>query len=105
MLWPKKEEVTGDWKKLHNEELYNLYSPNITRVIKSRMEFGGAYGGSRREERCIQGYCGETWQKQTTWKTQAWIGRKYSNRSEKKWDGETWTGLIWLRRGRGGGRF
>jgi hypothetical protein len=29
--------VTGDWRKLHNEELHNLYSsPNITRMIKSR---------------------------------------------------------------------
>jgi hypothetical protein len=34
---PKKEEVKGEWKKLHNEELNNLYSsPNIVRVIKSR---------------------------------------------------------------------
>ena len=34
---PKKDEVTGDWRKLHNEELNNLYSsPNIVRVIKSR---------------------------------------------------------------------
>jgi hypothetical protein len=32
---PKRDEVTGDWRKLHNEELYNLYSsPN--RMIKSR---------------------------------------------------------------------
>jgi hypothetical protein len=34
---PKKHEVTGGWRKLHNEELYNLYfSPNIIRMIKSR---------------------------------------------------------------------
>jgi hypothetical protein len=34
---PKREEVTGDWRKLHNEELHNLYSsPNIIRIIKSR---------------------------------------------------------------------
>jgi hypothetical protein len=32
---PKRDEVTGDWRKLHNEELHNLYSsPN--RMIKSR---------------------------------------------------------------------
>jgi hypothetical protein len=41
VLWrifgPKRDEVTGDWKKLHNEELHNLYSsPNIIRMIKSR---------------------------------------------------------------------
>jgi hypothetical protein len=34
---PKRDEVTGDWRKLHNEELHNFYSsPNIIRMIKSR---------------------------------------------------------------------
>jgi uncharacterized membrane protein len=34
---PKGDEVTGDWRKLHYEELRNLHlSPNITRQIKSR---------------------------------------------------------------------
>ena len=34
---PRRDEVTGDWRKLHNEELNDLYSsPNIFRVIKSR---------------------------------------------------------------------
>jgi len=32
---PKRDEVTGEWRKLHNEELSDLYcSPNIVRVIK-----------------------------------------------------------------------
>jgi hypothetical protein len=34
---PKRNEVTGDWIKLHNEKLHNLYSsPNIIRMFKSR---------------------------------------------------------------------
>jgi hypothetical protein len=34
----KRDEVTGDWRNLHNEELHNLYSsPNIIRMMKSRM--------------------------------------------------------------------
>jgi hypothetical protein len=34
---PKRDEATGEWRRLHNEELNNLYSsPNIIRVIKSR---------------------------------------------------------------------
>jgi hypothetical protein len=34
---PKRDEVTGEWRKLHNEELHNLYSStDITRQIKSR---------------------------------------------------------------------
>jgi hypothetical protein len=34
---PKRDEMTGGWRKLHNEELRNLYSsPSIIRIIKSR---------------------------------------------------------------------
>jgi len=34
---PKRDEITGEWRKLHNEEFNDLYcSPNIVRVIKSR---------------------------------------------------------------------
>jgi len=34
---PRSDEVTGDWRRLHNEDLNDLYSsPNIVRVIKSR---------------------------------------------------------------------
>jgi hypothetical protein len=33
----KRDEITGDWRELHNEELHNLYSaPSIIRIIKSR---------------------------------------------------------------------
>jgi hypothetical protein len=40
---PKRDEVTGEWRKLHNEELNDLYSlPNIVRVIKlRRMRWAG----------------------------------------------------------------
>jgi hypothetical protein len=34
---PMRDEVTGDWRKLHNEELHNLYSsPSVNKMIKSR---------------------------------------------------------------------
>jgi hypothetical protein len=37
ILVPKREEVAGDWRRLHNEELHNFYtSSDIVRVIKSR---------------------------------------------------------------------
>jgi hypothetical protein len=40
---PKRDEVTGGWRKLHNEELHDLYSsPSIVRVIKAkRMRWAG----------------------------------------------------------------
>jgi hypothetical protein len=37
LFGPKRDEVTGEWRKLHNEKLNDLYSsPSIVRVIKSR---------------------------------------------------------------------
>ena len=37
LFGPKRDEVTGEWRKLHNEELSDLYVlPNIVRVVKSR---------------------------------------------------------------------
>jgi hypothetical protein len=53
--------VTGEWRKLHNEELNDLYSsPNIVRVDIEKDEMGrtcGAYGGGKRG---AQGVGGET---------------------------------------------
>jgi len=46
---PRRDEVTGDWRKLHNEELIDLYSsPKMFRVIIEKNEMGEAcstYGG------------------------------------------------------------
>jgi hypothetical protein len=43
ILGPKRVEVTGEWRKLHDKELHDLYSsPRITRIIKSgRMRWAG----------------------------------------------------------------
>jgi hypothetical protein len=42
ILGPMRDELTGEWRKLHNEELNDLYSsPNIVRAIKLRMRWAG----------------------------------------------------------------
>jgi hypothetical protein len=52
---PKRDEVTGERRKLHNEELNDLYSlPNIVRVIKSRRMRWAGHVARRGEERGVQ---------------------------------------------------
>jgi hypothetical protein len=42
LFGPKRDEVTGEWRKLHNEELHDLYSSSsIIRIMKSRMKWVG----------------------------------------------------------------
>jgi hypothetical protein len=49
---PKRDEVTGGWRKLHNEELHNLYSsPSIIRMIKSRRMRWAGHVPRMREKR------------------------------------------------------
>ena len=57
---PQRDDVTGRWRKLHNEELNNPYStPNIIRVIKSR-SMRMAVLVARMGKRCIQGFRTDT---------------------------------------------
>jgi hypothetical protein len=68
---PKRDTLTGEWRKLHIEELNDLYSlPNIVRVIKSRrMRWAGHVACTGRGE----AYTGFWWGnlKETAWDTQA----------------------------------
>ena len=55
IVGPKRDEVAGEWRKLHNEELSDLYSsPNIDRVTKSRkMRWTGMWHGWGEERRGV----------------------------------------------------
>ena len=57
---PKRDEVTGEWNRLHNEELNDLYSsPNIVQVIKSRIMIRAGHVECMGEERgCIGSWWG-----------------------------------------------
>jgi hypothetical protein len=63
---PKRDEVmTGEWRKLHNEKVHNLYSsPDIIRQVKSRRMRWAGHVARMGEERKARG-------KETTWKTKA----------------------------------
>jgi hypothetical protein len=58
---PKKDELTREWRKLHNEERNDLYStPSIVRMVEERrMRWAGHLERTGGEQRCIQGFDGE----------------------------------------------
>jgi hypothetical protein len=58
---PKRDEVTGGWRKLHNEELRDLYSsPSIIRIIKSRRTRLAGHVARMGEKRNALGYWWES---------------------------------------------
>jgi len=101
---PKRDEVTGEWRKLHNEEFKEPYSsPSSVRLIKSRrMRWVGHVGcmGERRSvHRVLVG------------KPE---GKRRLGRPRRRWEENIklelqnvgrgpWTGSIWPRTGTGGG--
>jgi hypothetical protein len=68
----KRDEVTGEWRKLHSVELHNLYSsPDIIRQVKLRRMRWAGHVARMGEKRNVQGFGGKARRKETTWKTKA----------------------------------
>jgi hypothetical protein len=102
---PKREEVMGERRKLHNEELNGLYTlPNIVRVIKSRiLRWVGHVARMGKGEVCTGFWWGNL-RERDRWGDPGVNGRIMLGWTFKKWDVGVRTGLGWLRIGRGGGR-
>jgi hypothetical protein len=99
---PKRDEVTGEWRKLHNEELSDLYSlPNIVWVVKSRrMRWTGhvaRLGEGRAVHRVLVGK--PEGKRPLGRPRRRWVLRWIF----RKWEGFVATGWSWFRIWRGGG--
>jgi hypothetical protein len=84
---PKRDEVTGEWRKLHNEELNDLYSStNLVRVKKSRMRWVGHVARMGKKRGVYRLLVGKP-ERKRPWGYQDVDGRKILRWVFRKWDG------------------
>jgi hypothetical protein len=102
----KRDEVTGDWRKLHNEELHNLYyPPNIIRMIKSRrMRWALPVVRMWANRNAYRDWSGSQ-KERDHYKDQDVSGCIILKWLLERWNGVVWAGSIWFRIGNIGGGF
>jgi hypothetical protein len=99
----KRYEVTGEWRKLHNEELRDLYSsPSIIRIIKSRRMIGAGHVVRMGEKRnTYRFFVVNPEGKLPLRKPRCrWVDNIRMDLG--RWDRMMWTRLVWLTIGTGG---
>jgi len=102
---PRRDEVTGEWRRLHNEELNDLYcSPNIVRVIKWRRMRWVEHVARMGEERGSIGSWWGNWREEDHWGDLGLDGRIILGWICRRWVVGIWTELGWPRIETGGGR-
>jgi hypothetical protein len=89
MFEPKSNEVTGKWRKLHNEELHDLYSsPNLVQVIKCQRDCRGMW---RVWGEACTGFWWETLKERDHWRDPGVDGRIILRQIFRKWNVGVWT--------------
>jgi hypothetical protein len=100
---PKRDEATGEWRRLRNEELNYLYSsPDIIRVIKSRRMRWAGHVARIGKTQMHTGFWWGDLREGDHLGDPGLDGRIILKRIFKKWNG-AWTGFSLLRIGTGGG--
>jgi hypothetical protein len=101
---PKRDEVTGVWRKLHKEELNDLYSsPNVFRVIKSRGERWAGHVASMWRGEAYTGFWWGNLRERDHLGDPGVEGRVILRWIFRKLEVGVWTGSSWLGIGTGGG--
>jgi hypothetical protein len=103
---PKRDEMTGGWRKLHNEKLHSLYSsPSRIRMIKPRrLRWAGHVERMGEMRNAYRMLVRKAEGKVPLGRPRhRWVDNIKMDRREIGLDGMAWIGLIWLRMGTNGG--